>query len=163
MIIWIGSYPKSGNTYIRSFLSAYYFSEDGKVNFDLLKNMYLNSKYEKEWDLSKASLKCLLMQKLVINGAPPVYEIANTPLSFSDTRHLSNTPLMHFNFSFISDLGQIIRTDDKPQTLSTYGIDIDKIKPIAASICFTRTVPIGMSHMFSLDWDGYCLPKLLTF
>ena len=39
MIIWIGSYPKSGNTYIRSFLSAYYFSEDGKFNFDLLKNI----------------------------------------------------------------------------------------------------------------------------
>ena len=37
MIIWIASYPKSGNTYIRSFLSAYYFSSDGKFNFDLLK------------------------------------------------------------------------------------------------------------------------------
>jgi hypothetical protein len=39
MIIWIGSYPKSGNTYIRSFLSAYYFSKDGQFNFDLLKNI----------------------------------------------------------------------------------------------------------------------------
>ena len=44
MIIWIGSYPKSGNTYIRSFLSAYYFSEDGKFNFDLLKDIE-NNKY----------------------------------------------------------------------------------------------------------------------
>ena len=39
MIIWIGSYPKSGNTYIRSFLSAYYFSNDGQFNFDLLNNI----------------------------------------------------------------------------------------------------------------------------
>tara|TARA_B100001248_G_scaffold216744_1_gene171717 strand:+ start:729 stop:1565 length:837 start_codon:yes stop_codon:yes gene_type:complete len=39
MIIWIASYPKSGNTYIRSFLSAYYFSHDGTFNFDLLKNI----------------------------------------------------------------------------------------------------------------------------
>ena len=39
MIIWIASYPKSGNTYIRSFLSAYYFSNDGKFNFDLLNNI----------------------------------------------------------------------------------------------------------------------------
>ncbi len=39
MIIWIASYPKSGNTYIRSFLSAYYFSKDGTFNFDLLKNI----------------------------------------------------------------------------------------------------------------------------
>ena len=39
MIIWIASYPKSGNTYIRSFLSAYYFSKDGEFEFDLLKNI----------------------------------------------------------------------------------------------------------------------------
>ena len=39
MIIWIASYPKSGNTYIRSFLSAYYFSTDGEFNFELLKNI----------------------------------------------------------------------------------------------------------------------------
>ena len=39
MIIWISSYPKSGTTYLRSFLSAYYFSEDGEFNFNLLKNI----------------------------------------------------------------------------------------------------------------------------
>ena len=36
MIIWIASYPKSGNTYLRSFISSYYFSKKGKFNFDLL-------------------------------------------------------------------------------------------------------------------------------
>ena len=39
MIIWIASYPKSGNTWVRSFLSAYYFSYDGNFKFDLLKNI----------------------------------------------------------------------------------------------------------------------------
>ena len=29
MIIWIASYPKSGNTWVRSFLIAYYFCEEG--------------------------------------------------------------------------------------------------------------------------------------
>ena len=29
MIIWIASYPKSGNTWVRSFLASYYFSENG--------------------------------------------------------------------------------------------------------------------------------------
>ena len=54
MIIWIASYPKSGNTYIRSFLSAYYFSNDGNFNFDLLKNIkqfpsddFFESRFEK--------------------------------------------------------------------------------------------------------------------
>ena len=39
MIFWIASYPKSGNTYIRSFLSAYYFSDSGQFDFDLFKNI----------------------------------------------------------------------------------------------------------------------------
>ena len=39
MIIWLASYPKSGNTLLRSMLSAYFFSKDGKFNFDLLKNI----------------------------------------------------------------------------------------------------------------------------
>ena len=39
MILWIASYPKSGNTYIRSFLSAYYYSKKGKFEFDQLVNI----------------------------------------------------------------------------------------------------------------------------
>ena len=39
MIIWIASYPKSGNTYLRSFLSSYYFSKNGKFDFSLLENI----------------------------------------------------------------------------------------------------------------------------
>tara|TARA_B100000902_G_scaffold358771_1_gene374074 strand:- start:900 stop:1748 length:849 start_codon:yes stop_codon:yes gene_type:complete len=39
MIIWLASYPKSGNTLIRSMLAAYFFSSDGKFNFKLLDNI----------------------------------------------------------------------------------------------------------------------------
>ena len=39
MIIWISSYPKSGNTYVRSFLSAYYYSKSGEFDFNLLLNI----------------------------------------------------------------------------------------------------------------------------
>ena len=39
MIIWIASYPKSGNTWVRSLLSAYLYSEDGIFNFDLLRKI----------------------------------------------------------------------------------------------------------------------------
>ena len=40
MIIWLASYPKSGNTLLRSMLSSYYFSKDGKFEFKLLKNVH---------------------------------------------------------------------------------------------------------------------------
>ena len=39
MIIWLASYPKSGNTLIRSMLAAYFFSTDGKFSFELLDNI----------------------------------------------------------------------------------------------------------------------------
>ena len=39
MIIWLASYPKSGNTWLRSFLSAYLYSENGIFNFKHLENI----------------------------------------------------------------------------------------------------------------------------
>ncbi len=39
MFIWLASYPKSGNTLVRSMLAAYFFSKDGIYNFDLIKNI----------------------------------------------------------------------------------------------------------------------------
>jgi len=39
MIIWLASYPKSGNTYVRAFLSAYYFSKDGQFEFSQISNI----------------------------------------------------------------------------------------------------------------------------
>lgn len=39
MIIWIASYPKSGNTWLRSLISSYFFTDDGVFDFKLLKNI----------------------------------------------------------------------------------------------------------------------------
>ena len=39
MIIWIASYPKSGNTWVRSLLSTYLYSKDGVFDFELLKKI----------------------------------------------------------------------------------------------------------------------------
>ena len=39
MFIWLASYPKSGNTLVRSMLSSYFFSNDGIFNFDLIRNI----------------------------------------------------------------------------------------------------------------------------
>ena len=39
MILWLASYPKSGNTLLRSMLSAYFFSKDGVYDFSFLQNI----------------------------------------------------------------------------------------------------------------------------
>ena len=67
MIIWIASYPKSGNTYVRSFLSAYYFSKDGEFSFDLLKNKEKNEDF-KEAAYSKEEEKIKVFFNLGFNN-----------------------------------------------------------------------------------------------
>ena len=70
MIIWIASYPKSGNTWVRSFLTAYYFCDNGVFDINKLNRIedYPNKQFFKEqvkdgeihnhWDESqKAILK----------------------------------------------------------------------------------------------------------
>ena len=39
MIFWIASYPKSGNTWLRTLISSYYYSKDGVFNESLIKNI----------------------------------------------------------------------------------------------------------------------------
>ena len=39
MIIWLASYPKSGNTWMRSIISALLYSDDGNFNFNLLRKI----------------------------------------------------------------------------------------------------------------------------
>jgi len=39
MIIWLASYPKSGNTWVRIFLSSLIYSGDNNFDFDVLKNI----------------------------------------------------------------------------------------------------------------------------
>jgi hypothetical protein len=39
MIIWLASYPKSGNTFLRTLLTSYFFTKDGNFSFEVLKNI----------------------------------------------------------------------------------------------------------------------------
>ena len=40
-IFWISSYPKSGNTLVRAILTGLFFSNDGRVNFEDMRNIGL--------------------------------------------------------------------------------------------------------------------------
>jgi len=67
MIIWLASYPKSGNTYVRAFLSAYYFSENGEFDFSQISKIdqFPHEKYfkEKVSNISEASREWMPIQR----------------------------------------------------------------------------------------------------
>ena len=58
MIVWIASYPKSGNTWVRSFLSAYFMTDNGEFkinNLDYIED-YPNEHFFNEGNISKGEL-----------------------------------------------------------------------------------------------------------
>tara|TARA_B100001175_G_scaffold118354_1_gene100550 strand:- start:184 stop:1029 length:846 start_codon:yes stop_codon:yes gene_type:complete len=67
MIIWLASYPKSGNTWLRALISNYFFSKDGNFDFSLLNQIdsfpserfFINypDKFEKPEDTSQYWIK----------------------------------------------------------------------------------------------------------
>ena len=69
MIIWLASYPKSGNTWVRSFLSAYYYSNDGRFSFELLKKIrqFPSKEFfdQKLLSVEEASKNWLIAQKKI--------------------------------------------------------------------------------------------------
>ena len=77
MIIWLASYPKSGNTWVRSFLSAYYFTNDGKFNFELLKKIKQFPSKEffdvKLRDVDEASKSWLIAQKKIKENKQTIF------------------------------------------------------------------------------------------
>ena len=52
MIIWLASYPKSGNTWLRSLLASYYYSKTGEFEFEMLSKIqaFPAIKYFKSYD-----------------------------------------------------------------------------------------------------------------
>ena len=56
MIFWIASYPKSGNTWLRSLLSSYYYSENGNFQQRLLEKIgqFPEKKYFTGFDYNPA-------------------------------------------------------------------------------------------------------------
>ena len=72
MIIWLASYPKSGNTYVRAFLSAYYYSKDGRFDFSQISNIdqFPHEKFFKQSvnSISEASKKWMPIQREIIQN-----------------------------------------------------------------------------------------------
>ena len=72
MIIWLASYPKSGNTFVRAFLSSYYYSKDGNFDFSLLEHIkqFPNEEFfsKKFNNVEEASEEWVRAQKKVIEN-----------------------------------------------------------------------------------------------
>ena len=126
MIVWLASYPKSGNTLLRSILSSYFFSNDGKFNFE---NLYQITQFpllehftsiDVDLNEDKAIFKNSINAQNFINNEKGKVKFFKTHSSFSkidgynftdlqntlgviyivrDPRNIVNSLAHHYNFS----------------------------------------------------------------
>ena len=90
MIIWLASYPKSGNTLLRTMLSAYLFSENGIFNFKLLNNI---KQFPAKHHFEDLGIDIKNRDELVKNSLR-----AQEPMGKSNTVGFLKTHNMLFNF-----------------------------------------------------------------
>ena len=126
MIVWLASYPKSGNTLLRSILSSYFFSNDGEFKFE---NLYQISQFpllehftsiDVDINEDKAVFKNSINAQNFINKEKGKVKFFKTHSSFSkinnynftdlqntlgviyivrDPRNVVNSLAHHYNFS----------------------------------------------------------------
>lgn len=99
MFIWLSSYPKSGNTFVRSLLSSYFFSEDGNFDFSMLKyipqfpsaklfeKLDINIKDEKEVVRNYLAAQKMINKKGVVQFLKThsyLFDIENNPFTSLD-------------------------------------------------------------------------------
>ena len=71
MIIWLASYPKSGNTWVRLFLNSLFFSSDGKLDINNVKigqfpeRRYFDNLIDNLDDIKKISQNWIIAQNII--------------------------------------------------------------------------------------------------
>ncbi len=124
MIIWLASYPKSGNTMLRSMLSAYLFSDDGNFNFELLYNI---KQFPNDSILQKLGIKNNDIDNIIRNSIR-----AQESFNNKDSVGFVKTHNMLFNFekkypftNFDNSLGVIYIVRDPRNLVLSYARHLD--------------------------------------
>ena len=176
-ILWIASYPKSGNTYMRSFLSSLIYTKDGRFNFNLLKKI-------KQFDISE---QYQFVQKIDrhdysnlndIKVVSKYWEMAQKRInevgdSFIFKTHAAN--LMWQNYKYTDEsrtLGVIYLIRDPRDVAVSYAHHFDKdidmvinnmIKADAQTTNPKKTIGIPLSSwdVHIQSWEMLNVPKLI--
>ena len=125
MIVWISSYPKSGNTWVRTFLSTYYFSKNDEFSFDLLKNI-------RQFPHKKFFDKDINSIGLAINN----WDKAQSNINSKD------------KVVFLKTHSALVKINDIPFTTKKHSIGCIYI------VRDPRNIITSMSNHYQLDFDG---------
>ena len=130
MIIWLASYPKSGNTWVRSIISSLLYSNDGNFNFELMLKVsqFPEKKYFKDF----------------VNDFSNFNEIKESWISAQDKINLDNQIKILKTHQGKYTVGKNSFTNDQ-NTLATIYIVRDP-----------RTLISSLSNHYTLPIDSVC-------
>ena len=130
MIIWLASYPKSGNTWVRSMVSSLLYSNDGNFNFELMLKVsqFPEKKYFKNF----------------VNDFSNFNEIKESWILAQDTINLDNQIKVLKTHQGNYTVGKNSFTNDQ-NTLATIYIVRDP-----------RALITSISNHYTLSIDGAC-------
>lgn len=132
MIIWLASYPKSGNTFLRALLSSYFFSKDGICNFEILKNIKQfpygplfkkigidikdDSKVIKNYIKAQEvfnknnSVQFVKTHSALLNGFTNYQNTLGAIYIIRDPRNVAISAANHFNYSIEESVNRLLRS-----------------------------------------------------
>ncbi len=92
--MWIASYPKSGNTWLRALLTSYFYSDDGNFDFKLLPKIYqfpakkFFTEYEKQFNKITDTAEFWLdaQKKINLDGNFRIFKTHNAYLDVNNFR-----------------------------------------------------------------------------
>ena len=131
MIIWLASYPKSGNTFLRSLLSSYFFSNDGVFNFEVLNTI----KQFPHYSLFKKIGVNLSNEKQVLENYIRAQELFNTKESLQFVK--THSSLLSGFTNYRNTLGAIYIIRDPRNVV------------ISAANHFNTTIDDSVSRLFN--------------
>ena len=120
MIIWLSSYPKSGNTFLRSLLTSYLLTNDGKFNLHSLGKIYQfpDIKFFKELGIDTS--KELEVVKNYIKVQEKINSEDNNSIRFVKT-HSSLNDINGYKFTDLNNtLGAIYIVRDPRTIVKSY-------------------------------------------
>lgn len=140
MIIWLSSYPKSGNTWIRSMVAALMYTDDGVFNFDLLKKIkqFPNEEYFQSFTNDFGNFNEI---KKYWEAAQDLINLDNK-IKFLKTHHI-NCKINQYNFT------------NKKNTLATIYIVRDPRNLISSiSNHYSKTLEDSKEFLFTPKFIG---------
>ena len=140
MIIWLASYPKSGNTWVRSIITSLLYTEDGFFNFELIKNIpqFPDNKYFKEFTSDLTSFDEVMKYWKIAQDKINL----DNEIKFFKTHHL-NCKINEYSFT------------DKSNTLATIYIVRDP-RNLVSSISnhFSKTIDESKKFLLTPKFIG---------